>query len=111
MGAYLVKILNASRRIFPDIEILEANTDEDHVHLLISIPPKYSVAQIVQHLKGRSAHAMREKFLFLNNVYYGTDGIWSDGYFASTVGLDEAMIRRYIEYQGKEDSGQVTLEP
>ena len=110
MGAYLLKILHASRRLFPEIEILEANTDLDHVHLLTSIPPKYSVAEVVAHLKGKSAHTMRKRFTFLNRVYYGSDGLWSDGYFVSTVGINEDVIRAYIEHQGKEDSGQARLE-
>jgi putative transposase len=53
---------------------------------------------------------MREKFPFLNKVYWGSDGIWSIGYFISTVGVNEATIRRYIEQQGQEDSGQAQLE-
>jgi len=110
MGKFLLKILQASRRIFPDIEIIKANTDKDHVHLLVSIPPKYSVAEVVRHLKGRSAHAMRVKFPFLEKVYYGTDGLWSDGYFVSTIDINEEIIKKYIENQGKEDSGQVKLE-
>ncbi len=53
---------------------------------------------------------MREKFPFLDRVYWGEDGIWSIGYFVSTVGVNEAVIRRYIERQGLEDSGQAKLE-
>mgnify|MGYP001577845739 FL=1 len=109
LGAYLLKILHNITKKFPDVEILESNTDKDHVHLLLSIPPKYSISEIVQYLKGRSAHDMRKKFPFLNKAYYGTDGIWSEGYFVSTVGINEEIIQRYIEHQGKEDSGQVSL--
>ena len=96
-------------RIFPEVEILEQNTDKDHIHQLVSIPPKYSVAEVVKYLKGKSAYAMRRKFPSLNQVYYGADGIWSDGYFVSTVGVNEETIRHYIESQGLEDSGQVRL--
>ena len=110
LGKYLCKVMEGSRRVFPDIEILTANTDEDHIHILISIPPKYSVSEIVKHMKGASAHAMRKRFPFLKNVYYGSDGIWSEGYFVSTVGINEETIQRYIEHQGKEDSGQAKLE-
>jgi len=109
MGAYLVKIFHQVTKKFPDVQILEAKTDKDHVHLLVSIPPKYAVSHIVKFMKGRSAHDMRKKFTFLNKVYYGTDGIWSEGYFVSTVGIDEEIIRRYIEHQGQEDSGQAKL--
>ena len=97
-------------RVFPEVNILESNTDMDHIHLFVSIPPKYSVAEVVGYMKGGSARAMRKKFPFLDGVYYGADGIWSDGYFVSTVGVDEAAIRRYIENQGLEDGGQAQLE-
>ena len=46
----------------------------------------------------------------MRKAYYGTDGIWSDGYFVSTVGINEVVIKKYIEYQGKQDSGQAELE-
>lgn len=110
MGSYLTTILRRITKIFPDVAILEANTDQDHVHLLISIPPKYAVSEVVGRLKGGSARAMRRKFTFLNDVYYGADGMWSDGYFVSTVGVNESIIKRYIEQQGLEDGGQAELE-
>ena len=110
MGAYLVKVMRNTTKQFPEVQIIEAKTDMDHIHLMVVIPPKYAVAEIVQHLKGRSAHDMRKRFPFLNRVYYGTDGMWSEGYFVSTVGIDEDTIRRYIEHQGKEDGGQAKLE-
>ena len=53
---------------------------------------------------------MKKKFEYMRKAYWGADGIWSDGYFVSTVGVDEHVIRRYIEQQGKEDSGQAQLE-
>ena len=106
---YCLTIMRRITRIFPDVAIMEANGEEDHVHLFVSIPPKYSVSEVVGRLKGGSAHVMRRKFVFLNNVYYGADGIWSDGYFISTVGVNEKIIRRYIEQQGLEDGGQAKL--
>ena len=111
MGLYIQGILTKSfQRKYPEIEIVEVNTDIDHIHLLCSIPPKLSVSEAVRLIKGYSAHAMRKQFPFLNNVYYGSDGIWSDGYFISTVGVDEETIRKYIEYQGTVDRGQAKLE-
>lgn len=110
MGAFLKLTMRSISKIFPDVEIIEQNTDQDHIHLLVSIPPKRSVSEVVRYMKGRSAHVMRRKFPFLNKVYYGADGIWSDGYFVSTIGADEETIRRYIEYQGREDGGQAKLE-
>jgi putative transposase len=82
----------------------------DHVHILISIPPKYSVSHVVKVIKANTAQKMRKEFLFLDEVYWGIKGIWSIGYFVSTVGVDEEVIRKYIEMQGIEDSGQAKLE-
>ena len=91
------------------MDIAEINHDVDHVRILISIPPKMSVGQVVRILKSNSSRDLKRKFPFLKKVYWGTDGVWSDGYFVSTVGVNEAIIRSYIEHQGKEDSGQAQL--
>jgi putative transposase len=53
---------------------------------------------------------MKKKFEYMREAYWGADGIWSDGYFVSTVGIDEGIIKCYIETQGKEDIGQAELE-
>ena len=53
---------------------------------------------------------MKQKFPFLREVYWGTDAVWSEGYFVSTVGIDEAVIQAYIENQGKKDAGQTKFE-
>jgi putative transposase len=53
---------------------------------------------------------LKQKFPFLKQVYWGTDAIWSEGYFVSTVGIDDAMIRAYIAEQGKKDAGQTKFE-
>lgn len=73
--------------------------------MLISIPPQKSVGDVVRLIKTNTSRKLKEQFPFLKQVYWGTDGIWSDGYFVSTVGADEATIKRYIEQQGKDDSG------
>ena len=97
-------------RYYPDIVVHEINTDLDHVHLLVSIPPKYAVSKAVNLLKSNSAHAMRKKFPFLQTMYHA-EGIsfWSPGYFVSTVGINEDIIKKYIEHQGEDDKGQVKL--
>ena len=110
MGEYLREIVKEIQKHKPEIEIKEANTDEDHMHLLVSIPPKYSISQVVNMIKANTGRRMRERFKFLDKVYWGKEGIWSAGYFVSTVGINEETIRKYIEYQGREDSGQAKLE-
>ena len=80
------------------------------MHILVSIPPKFSVSEIVNMIKANTGGAMRKKFPFLDKVYWGINDIWSTGYFVPTVGINEAIIREYVQMQGKEDSGQAKLE-
>ena len=94
----------------PEIEIMEYNHDKDHIHILMSVPPKMSVGDVVRIIKTNTARKLKVEFPFLKKVYWGTDSIWSGSYFVSTVGVSEAVIRRYIEYQGQEDCGQAKLE-
>ena len=107
MGSYALAVFRNITIKYPDIEIMEMNTDDDHVHLMVIIPPKMSVSRAVNLLKSNSAKAMRVRFPFLGNMYEHEDlGFWSDGYFASTVGLNEQTLKRYIDQQGQEDKGQ-----
>jgi putative transposase len=80
----------------------------DHVHIVVSSPPKYSIAGVAQLMKQSTGRALREKYKFLRERYRGLGGMWLVGYFASTVGLDEETIPRYVRYQEK-DLGQAKL--
>jgi putative transposase len=73
------------------------------------IPPKYSVSKVVETIKKNTSKSLNEKFGFLKKVYWDRKGIWGKGYFVSTVGVDEATIRKYVDMQGKEDTGQAEL--
>ena len=95
---------------YPLIKFRIVNHDKDHIHLLVSIPPTMSVGKVVGIVKQNTAKELKQKFPFLKGVFWGTDAIWSEGYFASTVGIDEAMIHKYIEEQGKKDTGQTKFE-
>ena len=108
--AYMSDRLREIRQYYPELEFVEVQHDQDHLHLLVVIPPKMAVGKAVGVIKANTSKRMKEKFPFLRKVYWGTDGIWSDGYFVSTVGVNEAVIQRYIEHQGQEDSGQAQLE-
>ncbi len=108
--AYLKLKLKEVNQYYPEIIFKTVNHDVDHLHLLISIPPKHSVASIIRIVKSNTAHHLKQKFPVLKQIYYGTPSIWSEGYFVSTLGANEAIIQAYIENQGKEDSGQVQLE-
>lgn len=107
---YLELKLAEVRKYYPEIEYRIVNQDKDHVHLLISIPPKMKVSDTVRIIKSNTSRELKQKFPFLKELYRRTDGVWSDGYFVSTVGVNEHVIRKYIENQGKEDSGQAQLE-
>ena len=106
---YMMKKMDEIRKNYPEIEYVQRNIQPDHVHLVLSFPPKYSIAKVVQIIKSNTGKAMWEKFDFLRQRYYGRGGIWSAGYFVSTVGLDEKLIERYVQYQEKEDLGQAKL--
>jgi putative transposase len=90
--------------------IQEVNIQPEHVHLILTIPPRYAVAKVVEIIKSQSTKVVREKFEWLNKVYYGTPSLWSRGYFVSTIGMNEEMMKRYVKYQQRQDSGQAKLE-
>ena len=110
IGDYLKRKIKQISTFHPEIEMLEINTDLDHIHILVSIPPKFSVSKIVNMIKANTGSSMRKKFPFLDKVYWGVGGIWSTGYSVSTVGINEFTIRKYVQLQGKEDSRQAKLE-
>ena len=87
---------------YKGIEILEGHLMPDHVHLLLSIPPKYSVSSIMGYLKGKSSLMIFERHANLK-YQFGNRHFWSIGYYVSTVGLNEATIKKYIQDQEKED--------
>ncbi len=82
--------------------IEEGHVMPDHVHMMISIPPKYAVAQVVGYIKGKSAIHIARQFAGKTRNYVGQH-FWARGYFASTVGRDEVVIRSYIRHQEAED--------
>ena len=91
-------------------QILEGHLMVDHVHMLIEVPPKYALAQVVGYLKGKSAIPIARAYLGQQRNFQGQH-FWARGYFVSTVGRDEQTIRRYIREQEKEDQRveQLTL--
>ena len=89
-----------------NIEIIAGNVQLDHVHLVISIPPKYSVSEVVGFLKGKSAIKMFDRHMALKKRYWGRH-FWAKGYCVSTVGLDEEKIKEYVTWQTKKDKDTV----
>jgi putative transposase len=108
--AYLSDRVRAIRQDYPEVELVEIEHDQDHLPLLVGIPPTRAVGTAVGISKANTSKRRKEKCPFLRQVYGGTEGMWSDGYFVATVGVDEAVSQRYIEHQGQEDSGQAQLE-
>ena len=97
-------------RKMPGCEIVSYNMQVDHIHMVIIIPPKYSVSEVVGRLKGQTASGLRKKFGWLKEVYWKENIVWSPGYFVSTVGIEEEKILKYVEWQGRQDSGQTKFE-
>lgn len=91
---------------YPTLHLVTANTDRDHMHVQIGLPPTISIASAVQRLKGATSHHLRKKFRVIKEIYLDKEGIWSVGYFVSSLSLNEAEIKRYIEWQGKRDVPQ-----
>ena len=98
-------LLSLSKQL--GVEILEGHLMRDHVHMCIKVAPKYSISHVIGFLKGKSAVRIHRAL-----GYHRMTGMhfWSKGYCVSTVGLDEATIRRYVREQEELDSGQMSLD-
>ena len=83
-----------------DLELLEGKAMPDHIHMLLSVPPKYSVAMTIGYLKGKAAIRIHRELMGTKGTLFGRK-FWARGYCVSTVGLDEARIREYIRNQEK----------
>ena len=97
-------------RSLPGCEIVDYNMQSDHIHMIMIIPPKYAVSDVVGKVKGMTASRLRKKFAWLGKVYWKENVVWSPGYFVSTVGVDEEKILKYVAWQYTQDSGQAKLE-
>ena len=87
---------------YKGVEIIEGHMMPDHVHTLLSIPPKYSVSSVMGYLKGKSALMIFERHANLK-YKYGNRHFWCEGYYVSTVGLNEETIKKYIAEQEQRD--------
>ena len=97
IGTYLRRLCD-----YKNVEILEVNACIDHIHMLVKIPPTLSISQFMGFLKGKSALMIFDNHSNLK-YKYGQRTFWAKGYYVSTVGLNEATIRKYIREQEKED--------
>lgn len=107
---YLMKLFPKVMEQMPGCEIVKISIQVDHIYMIMIIPPKYAVSEIVGKMKGMTSIELRKKSQWLKNHYFHENVIWSPGFFVSTVGVDENKIMQYVEYQGRQDSGQAKLE-
>jgi len=106
---YLHKLFPKVLKQIPGCEIVTMNIRVDHIHMVMIIPPKYAVSEVMGIIKGMTSSHLRKKFEWLGKVYWKDNIVWSRGYFVATVGIDEEKIMKYVEWQGRQDSGQAKL--
>jgi putative transposase len=84
------------------VEVMELNVRQDHIHIILSVPPKYSISVLMGYLKGKLALRLFQKYETLGKRYWGRH-LWARGYCVSTIGLDEDQIRTYVKWQEKHE--------
>ncbi len=102
VGSYTERLLYRLAEQKEGMEVLELNVQADHVHMVMVIPPKYAVSEVMGYLKGKTAIRLFQRYKRLGKQYWGRH-LWSRGYCVSTVGLDEEKIRKYVKWQERKD--------
>ena len=102
VGKYVEQLIYQLCEQKAGIEIVELNVQPDHVHLILWIPPKYAVSNIMGYLKGKIALKVFARYAHIGKKYWGRH-FWSRGYCVSTVGVDEDQIREYVRWQEKQE--------
>lgn len=90
-------------------KVIELNVQSDHVHLLVKVPPKVSISELMGTVKGKSALRIFTRFPYLKQKPYWGNHFWAKGYCVDTVGVDADMIRQYVKYQEKQEERQVQM--
>ena len=102
IGGYTKKQIEQLLRQKEQVEILELNVQADHVHLVLEVPPKYAISDVLGFLKGKLAQKLFGQYPQLGRKFWGRH-IWARGYCVSTVGIAEEMIREYVKWQEKQE--------
>ena len=110
VSAYLKELFPKIVEEMPGCEIVKYSLQVDHVHMVMVIPPKYAVSDVVARIKQRTSSELRKKFVWLGRRYWKENVVWSPGYFVSTIGVERERILKYVEHQERQDSGQAKLE-
>ena len=103
---YVEEHLDDIQMYHPEVEIEKYSVQANHVHLIAIIPPKYSISGIVGKIKANTSREIRKRFAWVKKIYWRSE-FWSAGYFSSTVGIDEEVIKRYVEFQERVDKDQI----
>ena len=90
-------------------QVIELNVQPDHVHLLVKVPPKVSISQLMGVVKGKSALRLFTRFPYLKQRPYWGNHCWAKGYCVDTVGLNSDMIRKYVKYQERQEQRQIQM--
>ncbi len=102
VGEYVSREIHSLCKQKEGVEVVELNVQKDHVHVILSIAPKYAVSNIMGYLKGKLALRMFNRYEHLGRRSWGRH-LWSRGYCVSTVGLDEERIRKYVKWQEQKE--------
>jgi putative transposase len=94
----------------PGVTIETIGFDDDHLHMVMVIPPKYSISEVMGRMKSQSSSHLRKSHKWLSKVYWKENVVWSPGYFVSSVGIGEDIVKAYVEFQGRQDLGQIQLD-
>lgn len=90
-------------------KVVELNVQPDHVHLLVKVPPKVSISQLIGAVKGKAALRVFTRFPYLRLKPYWSNHFWAKGYCVDTVGVDAGMIWKYVRYQQKQEERQLQM--
>ena len=102
IGAYVTRQVHTLCQQKEQVEVLELNVQPDHIHMVIWIPPKYAISEFMGYLKGKLAIRLFQQYENLGRRYWGRH-LWARGYCVSTIGLDEDKIRKYVQWQEKQE--------
>jgi putative transposase len=97
--SYLAGLFPKILSTMPGCEVIEYNILADHVHMVMVVPPKYAVSEVIGRMKGISSSLLRKRFPMLDEVYWKDNTVWSPGYFVSTIGKDEDRVIEYVRNQ------------
>jgi len=108
-GEYVRQQVHQLCRQKEGVEVVELNVRPDHVHLVILLPPKYSVSEFMGYLKGKIALRLFQQYESLGRRYWGRH-LWARGYCVSTVGLDEEKVRKYVQWQEQQEKHEEVVQ-